>query len=65
MALALRSGEFDTPSIELEASEMSFGVGLVIAMAVIAPPILWVAWWLASDIGAAGSSATIRRHRAT
>jgi hypothetical protein len=30
---------------------MSFGVGLVIAMAVIAPPILWVAWWLLGDLG--------------
>jgi len=30
---------------------MSFGVGLVIAMAVIAPPIMWVAWWLLADLG--------------
>ena len=30
---------------------MSFGVGLVIAMAVIAPPIVWLAWWLLADIG--------------
>ena len=30
---------------------MSFGVGLVIAMAVIAPPIIWVAWWLLADFG--------------
>jgi len=39
---------------------MSFGVGLLIAMAVIAPPVLWVAWWLLGDLGErAGNPRTV------
>lgn len=52
MALHRRFRRLDTPGIELEEElAMSFGVGLVIAMAVIAPPIMWVAWWLLADLG--------------
>ena len=51
MALAWQLSQLDTPDIELEVVEMSFGVGLVLAMTVIAPPIIWVAWWLLADLG--------------
>ena len=37
---------------------MSFGVGLAIAMAVIAPPIIWVAWWLVADLGEKAGNAS-------
>lgn len=43
---------------------MSMTVAVVVALLVAAPPIVWVVWWFVSDIGEAGSSVTIRRHRA-
>lgn len=44
---------------------MSFTVGIAIALLLAAPPVIWVGWWLISDIGQAGSTAPIRRPRAT
>ena len=43
---------------------MDMTVAVVIALVLAAPPVLWVAWWLVSDIVAAGSNVTVRRHRA-
>lgn len=43
---------------------MDMTVAIVIAIVLAAPPILWVAWWLVSDLGAAGSNVAVRRPRA-
>lgn len=43
-----------------------FVAAVGIAILVSAVPVLWVVWWLVSDIGetATGSGVSMRRHRA-